>query len=313
MHFLSIIGTTASGKTRLAVRLAQALDAEIVSADSRQVYCHMDLGTGKDLDDYTLEGERIPYHLIDIAAPGEKYNLFRFQSDFLRVYEEIRQRKKGCIVCGGSGLYVESLVRSYQISEVPENKALRAELAHWDITALKTRLAALKAQNGQHLHNHSEIDSPQRAIRAIEIETHNLHLPTGHRAFPHFDTLIVALDLPRQERRQRISERLEARLKAGMVDEVRSLLARGVSAEDLIYYGLEYKFVTLHVLGELSYEQMHQQLEIAIHQFAKRQMTWFRGMERRGCTLHWIDALQSVDQQVQQVLTLLKTERPLTL
>lgn len=291
MDLITVLGPTACGKTAFAVALAQQLGAEIISADSRQVYRRMDLGTGKDLEDYQCaDGTIVPYHLIDIVEPGTKYNLFRYQQDFLSAYNDIRSRGKRVVVCGGTGLYLESIVRSYNISEVPQNPVLRAELEGLSLDELTRRLAELKAQSGATMHNSTDVDSCKRAIRAIEIETYNLSLPTGHRDFPQLSALNLGLDLPREERRARISSRLRSRLDAGMVEEVEALLAEGIAPEDLIYYGLEYKFLTLFVTGQLTRDEMIAQLEIAIHQFAKRQMTWFRGMERRGCPIHWIDA-----------------------
>lgn len=295
MDLVTVLGPTACGKTAFAVALAHALDAEIISADSRQVYRRMDLGTGKDLEDYTYvdaEGNRheVPYHLIDIVEPGTKYNLYRYQQDFLDAYRAIRGRGRRVVVCGGTGLYLESIVRGYQISEVPKNEALRQSLEGKSLDELTAMLADLKARSGATMHNSTDVDTCKRAIRAIEIETHNLENPLPNRAFPQLTSLNIGLDIPRDLRRQRISDRLKARLAAGMLDEIRSLLAEGIPAEDLIYYGLEYKFLTLHVIGQLTYDEMFTQLETAIHQFAKRQMTWFRGMEKRGSTIHWIKA-----------------------
>lgn len=292
---ITVLGPTACGKTGFAVALAHAIDAEIISADSRQVYRRMDLGTGKDLDDYTMtdaNGKRVsvPYHLIDIAEPGTKYNLYRYQHDFLEAYDDIHSRGKRVVVCGGTGLYLESIVRGYQISEVPKNDALRQSLEGKSLEELTAILTELKQRSGSTMHNTTDVDTCKRAIRAIEIETHNLENPLPCRPFPQLTSLNIGLDIPRDLRRERITQRLKARLEAGMLDEIRRLLAEGIPAEDLIYYGLEYKFLTMHVIGELTYEEMFTQLETAIHQFAKRQMTWFRGMEKRGSTIHWIKA-----------------------
>lgn len=284
--FITVLGPTASGKTGLAARLADLLDAEIISADSRQVYRRMDIGTGKDLADYDVDGRHIPYHLIDIAEPGTKYNVFEYQRDFLQAYEDIRRRGRRVIVCGGTGLYLESVLRSYRLSPVPPNPELRARLEGKTLSELTELLKGYKV-----LHNTTDVDSPQRAIRAIEIEEHYLHTPLEDRPFPQLASLTLGIDIDRETRRKRISERLKARLETGMADEVRGLLAEGIAAEDLIYYGLEYKFLTLYVTGQLPYEEMVRQLEIAIHQFAKRQMTWFRGMERRGVKIQWISPL----------------------
>lgn len=297
---ITVLGPTACGKTGFAVALAKQLDAEIISADSRQVYRRMDLGTGKDLEDY----EGVPYHLIDIVEPGTKYNLYRYQQDFLEAYNDIRSRGKRVVVCGGTGLYLESIVRGYQISEVPKNETLRASLEGKSLEELTVLLKALKEKNGSVMHNQTDVDTCKRAIRAIEIETHNAEHPLPNRDFPTLSSLNIGLMIDRDLRRQRITERLKARLEAGMLDEIRGLLAEGIPAEDLIYYGLEYKFLTLHVIGQLTFDEMFSQLETAIHQFAKRQMTWFRGMEKRGSTIHWIDAALPMDEKVQQALNL---------
>lgn len=270
----------------------------------------MDLGTGKDLDDYTFcddEGNMVsvPYHLIDIVEPGTKYNLYRYQQDFLEAYNDIRSRGKRVMVCGGTGLYLESIVRGYQISEVPKNEALRQSLEGQSLDELTAMLAELKARSGAVMHNTTDVDTCKRAIRAIEIEMHNLENPLPNRDFPTLTSLNIGLDIPRDLRRQRISERLKARLDAGMLDEIRGLLAEGIPAEDLIYYGLEYKYLTLHVIGKLTFDEMFVQLETAIHQFAKRQMTWFRGMEKRGSEIHWIDATLPMNEKVVQALALL--------
>ena len=298
---ITVLGPTACGKTGFAVALARAIDAEIISADSRQVYRRMDLGTGKDLEDY----EGVPYHLIDIVEPGTKYNLYRYQQDFLEAYRDIRSRGKRVVVCGGTGLYLESIVRGYQISEVPKNEKLRAELEGKSLEELTAILTDLKARNGSTMHNSTDVDTCKRAIRAIEIETHNLEDPLPNRDFPTLSSLNIGLMIDRDLRRARITERLKARLDAGMLDEIRGLLAEGIPAEDLIYYGLEYKYLTLHVIGELTYDEMFSQLETAIHQFAKRQMTWFRGMEKRGSTIHWIDAAQPMHAKVAEAMALM--------
>ena len=311
VDIITVLGPTACGKTGFAVALAHALDAEIISADSRQVYRRMDLGTGKDLDDYTFcddEGNKVcvPYHLIDIVEPGTKYNLYRYQQDFLEAYNDIRSRGKRVVVCGGTGLYLESIVRGYQISEVPKNEALRQSLEGKSLDELTAMLAELKARSGAVMHNTTDVDTCKRAIRAIEIETHNLENPLPNRDFPRLTSLNIGLDIPRDLRRQRISERLKARLDAGMLDEIRALLAEGIPAEDLIYYGLEYKYLTLHVIGQLTYDEMFTQLETAIHQFAKRQMTWFRGMEKRGSEIHWIKATLPMEEKVAAALEIVR-------
>ena len=279
---ITILGPTACGKTSFATNLAYHLDAEIISADSRQVYRRMDIGTGKDLSEYTVQGKQIPYHLIDIVEPGYKYNVYEYQRDFLTAYEAIRSRGKRVIVCGGTGLYLESVLRGYRLSTVPQNPTLRKTLASKSLEELTTLLKSYKA-----LHNTTDVDTAQRAIRAIEIEEHYRQHTKAERPFPTLHCLTLGLSIEREARRKRITKRLKQRLSAGMIEEVQALLDSGVSPEDLIYYGLEYKYVTQHLQGRLSKEELFHVLEIAIHQFAKRQMTWFRGMERRGITIHW--------------------------
>ena len=301
---ITILGPTASGKTTIAAALAYRLDGEIISADSRQVYRRMDIGTGKDLADYTVCGKRIPYHLIDIAEPGEKYNLFEYQRDFHKAYTDITQRGKTAVLCGGTGLYIEAVLNGYALSPVPQNQELRDSLATKSLDELTAMLKALKKQTGSTMHNRSDVDTAQRAIRAIEIETYNLHHPQPERQMPRVPSTVIGVEVDRETRRQRISQRLEARLREGMIDEVKGLLESGVTAEELMYYGLEYKFVTEFVIGKTTYEDMFRSLEIAIHQFAKRQMTWFRGMERRGIHIHWIDGLLPTDEKVEQIIAL---------
>ena len=303
---LTIIGPTASGKTTFATALAATMGAEIISADSRQVYRRMDIGTGKDLADYEVNGIKVPYHLIDIDEPGTKYNLFQYQQDFQTAYADITKRGKPIILCGGTGLYVEAVLKGYALSPVPQNDALRASLAGKSLGELTEILSALKAKNHSAMHNRTDVDTTNRAIRAIEIETYELEHPTPDRSMPAVDSIIIGIDIDRDERRRKISHRLKARLDEGMVDEVRALLDSGIPADDLIYYGLEYKFVTQYVIGKLSYDEMYHNLEIAIHQFAKRQMTWFRGMERRGFHIHWIDAATPLDEKIAHVQTLIE-------
>ena len=279
----AVVGPTACGKTSLAVDLALSIDgAEIISADSRQVYRGMDIGTGKDLAEYTRGDVTVPSYLLDIVDAGEKYNLFEFQHDFLKAYEDIKARGAFPVMCGGSGLYVESVLRGYRLLPVPENPELRARLEEKSLEELTAILAGYKS-----LHNNTDTDSKKRAIRAIEIEEYYLNCPVEERSFPQINALVVGVSVDREVRRERISRRLRERLKEGMVEEVRALLDSGLDPEQLIYYGLEYKFVTMHVTGELSIEEMRAQLATAIHQFAKRQMTWFRGMERKGIQIHW--------------------------
>ncbi len=298
---VTILGPTASGKTPLAVALAYRLNAEIISGDSRQVYRRMDLGTGKDLADYVVDGKRIPYHLIDIVEPGYKYNVFEFQRDFLQAYDDIRQRGVLPILCGGTGMYIESVLKGYKLLPVPENAELRSSLADKSLDELTTILAGYKK-----LHNSTDVDTVKRAIRAIEIEEYYRQQPVSAREFPAINSLVIGVDIDRDLRRTKITRRLKQRLDEGMVDEVRALLDAGIPAEDLIYYGLEYKYLTLYAVGQLTYDEMFHQLEIAIHQFAKRQMTWFRGMERRGFNIHWIDASLPMEQKVEEIVGLIK-------
>ena len=309
-QMITILGPTASGKTPLAAALALQIGGEIISADSRQVYRRMDIGTGKDLADYTITNNRepitVPYHLIDIVEPGTKYNLFQYQQDFYDAYRQIVERGNTPILCGGTGLYIEAVLKGYQLSPVPQNPELRQRLEGKSLEELTELLRTFKAQNGSVMHNTTDVDSCQRAIRAIEIEEYNLHTPTPKRELPPVDSLIIGVDIDREERRQKITRRLKQRLENGMVEEVKGLLDEGIAAEDLIYYGLEYKFVTEYITGQLSYEEMFKRLEIAIHQFAKRQMTWFRGMERRGFTIHWIDALQPMEEKVKEIRRLME-------
>lgn len=298
---ITILGPTASGKTDIAAHLAAELSAEIISADSRQVYRRMDIGTGKDLADYVVDGKRVPYHLIDIVEPGTKYNLFEYQRDFLEAYNNIRSRGKNVILCGGTGLYIESVLKGYRLIPVPENKELRHELEGKSLLELTSILERLKAENNSNMHNSTDVDTSKRAIRAIEIEMAYKEAHIEERTFPKIDNVIIGVGIDRDLRRMKIMRRLDQRLHDGMVDEVKSLLDSGIPADDLIYYGLEYKFVTEYILGKSTFEEMHRSLEIAIHQFAKRQMTWFRGMERRGFTIHWIDAADSMEEKINEI------------
>lgn len=300
MSLLVITGPTASGKTRRAVDCARAFNGEIISADSRQIYRGMDLGTGKDLEEYGT----VPYHLIDICDAGYRYNLFEYLRDEAEACDEIRSRGRLPILCGGTGLYVESVLKGLTLPPVPENPELRKKLAPLPLEELTKILASMKR-----LHNTTDVDTAQRAIRAIEIETYyeaNPHLAPAKASRPVTDAVIVGVNIDRDSRRRRISSRLRERLANGMVEEVASLLDSGVDPDSLIYYGLEYKFVTLHCLGRLSLKEMTEQLEIAIHQFAKRQMTWFRGMERRGFKIHWLPYDMSSCEFVDEVRNLLK-------
>lgn len=296
-ELITIIGPTASGKTAFAAALAARLDTEIISGDSRQVYRSMDIGTGKDLADYVVDGKQIPYHLIDICNPGDKYNVFEYQHDFHKAFEEIRKKGKLPILCGGTGMYIESVLRGFKLLDVPQNPALRESLKGKSLAELEQILASYKV-----LHNKTDVDSAQRAIRAIEIEEFYKTEAPDKREYAPINSLIIGVDIDRDLRREKISRRLCARLDEGMVDEVRAILSTGVKPEDLIYYGLEYKFLTLYIIGQLTYDEMVSQLEIAIHQFAKRQMTWFRGMERRGLHIHWLDATLPTDEKINNVL-----------
>ena len=298
---ITILGPTASGKTSLAATLAARLKTEIISGDSRQVYRRMDLGTGKDLSDYVVDGYKVPYELIDIVEPGYKYNVFEYQRDFLVAYEDIKARGLLPILCGGTGMYLESILKGYRLLPVPENKELRERLASKSLEELTDILSRYKK-----LHNSTDVDTVKRAIRAIEIEEYYLTQDVNARSFPEIHSLIIGVDIDRNLRRQKITNRLKKRLQEGMVDEVKALLEEGINPDDLIYYGLEYKYLTLYAVGKLSYDDMFSQLEIAIHQFAKRQMTWFRGMERRGFQIHWIDAEAPLNENVERIIDLIK-------
>ena len=304
---ITILGPTACGKTAVATQLAARLgNAEIISADSRQVFRGMDIGTGKDLSDYDVAGQHIPYHLIDIAEAGTKYSVFEFQRDFLRAYDAIRERGNRPILCGGTGLYIESVLRAYRLVEVPVNPALREALEGKTLAELTAQLSTYKR-----LHNTTDVDTARRAIRAIEIEVYyKEHHIDETQPFPTIPSLTIGLDIPRDLRRERISNRLRKRLEEGMVEEVQQLLDAGVSPEVLISYGLEYRYLTLYLTKQLTYDEMVRQLEIAIHQFAKRQMTYFRGMERRGVHIHWIDATRSKDEIVKEIIQTLPPAPP---
>ena len=337
-RMITILGPTASGKTPLAVALAAEIGGEIISADSRQVYRRMDIGTGKDLREYTITNKQypitVPYHLIDIREPGTKYNLFEYQQDFFDAYEDIRSRGAVSILCGGTGLYIEAVLKGYHLSPVPQNQALRDALEGRSLAELTQMLKELKAKTGSNMHNTTDVDSCQRAIRAIEIETAvladqtapdpsysggeiNTDFPRSGgekvtvalREMPAVDSLIIGVNIDRELRREKITRRLKARLEEGMIEEVRALLDEGIPADDLIYYGLEYKFVTEYLIGQITYDEMFTRLEIAIHQFAKRQMTWFRGMERRGFKINWIDATLPMEQKVAKILEMAQIEK----
>ena len=293
-----ITGPTASGKTSKAVALAKAINAEIISADSRQIYRGMDIGTGKDLEEY---GD-IPYHLIDICNAGYRYNLFEYIRDYKSAYDNIKARGKNIILCGGTGLYIESILKGIELPPVPENTELRKELANKSLSELTEILRQMKT-----LHNVTDVDNCKRAIRAIEIQQYyhdNPEIQIKTTPHPLKNALVIGIEIDRENRRNKISQRLRQRLDSGMVEEIRSLIDNGISPDDLIYYGLEYKYVTQYVIGQISYDEMFSQLEIAIHQFAKRQMTWFRGMERRGTRIHWLPFDMNNDEFVASVAKL---------
>jgi tRNA dimethylallyltransferase len=298
---LVITGPTASGKTALAVAMAKKLGGEVISADSRQVYKGMNLGTGKDYSDYQIDGTWIPFHLIDIAEPGYKYNVFEYQRDFIKVYEDLKFRNVFPVICGGSGMYADSIITGYKMVEVPPDSGLRAELEKKPMEELREILATFK-----NLHNTTDIDSKKRVIRAIEIEHFNSYRQKETNELPKVNSLVVGIMFDRETRRERISSRLKQRLDDGMVDEVKNLIKLGVNPETLIYYGLEYKYITLYLTGRLSFEKMVKDLETAIHQFAKRQMTWFRGMEKRGTRINWIDGNLPAGEKVEKVMGLLR-------
>lgn len=305
-NLIVILGPTASGKTPFAAHLATHINAEIISADSRQVYKDMTLGTGKDIADYTVGDVHVPYHLIDIAEAGSKYNVFRFQNDFFAAFDDITSRGRMPLMCGGTGMYIEAVLKGYRMTSVPPNEELRRSLEGKSLAELTERLATYRR-----LHNNTDSDTVPRAIRAIEIEEYYANNPVDDVQLPTLNPLVIGLDIDRELRREKITRRLHARLAEGMVDEVKALLERGIAPEDLIYYGLEYKYLTQHVVGELTYDEMVEQLNIAIHQFAKRQMTWFRGMERRGTAIHWIDASLAMDEKVRRALELIDNVKAL--
>jgi tRNA dimethylallyltransferase len=302
---LVVTGPTASGKTTLAAAVACKIGGEIISADSRQVYRGMNLGTGKDYEDFIVDGINIPYHLIDIADPGYKYNVFEYQRDFIKVYYDLRKRKIFPVVCGGSGMYADSIISGYKMYEVPPDSGLRIELEKKSMEELREILMTFR-----NLHNITDIDTKKRVIRAIEIEHSSRNRRNYHSEFPKVRALITAILYDRETRRHMISERLKKRLDSGMIDEVKNLIAAGITTETMIYYGLEYKYITLYLTGKVSYQEMLRDLEIAIHRFAKRQMTWFRGMERRGIRIHWLDGKLPVEEKVAKVLQLLAVECP---
>jgi len=296
-QLLTILGPTASGKTTVAAHTALRLNGEVISADSRQVYRGMDLGTGKDYEDYEIEGQKIPYHLIDIADAGYEYNVFEFHGDFLKAYDDITSRGKFPVLCGGSGLYLEAVLKNYQLIQVPKNEALRDDLEGKELNELEQILRTYKPD----LHNTTDTETKRRAIRAIEIEDYLQHHPELDTDMPKINSLVVGIKYDRESRRKRITQRLKQRLESGMLDEVQALLDKGLTPDQLTYYGLEYKYLTLHLIGELSFDEMFQKLEIAIHQFAKRQMTWFRRMEKQGTKIHWIDGYMPLEEKMDAI------------
>lgn len=300
-QLITILGPTASGKTAFAAALAERMNTEIISGDSRQIYRSMDIGTGKDLKDYVVNGKQVPYHLIDIHEPGYKYNVFEYQHDFHKAFDLIRSKGKLPILCGGTGMYIEAVLRGFKLLDVPQNPELRQSLKGKTLGELEQILASYKT-----LHNKTDVDSAQRAIRAIEIEEFYKSQAPDRNEYEPINSLIIGIDIDRETRREKISKRLRSRLEEGMVEEVRAILSSGVKPEDLIYYGLEYKFLTLYIIGEITYDEMVNQLEIAIHQFAKRQMTWFRGMERRGMRIHWIEATLPTEEKIHKALELIQ-------
>lgn len=295
-NLITILGATASGKTSVATHLAAKMNGEIISADSRQVYRGMDIGTGKDLADYTVNGQPVPYHLLDIVDAGYEYNVFEYQRDFIQAFNDIQHREKFPIVCGGSGMYIEAVLKGYKLINVPVNEALRAELASKTLPELAEILKQYKP-----LHNNSDTETTKRAIRAIEIEVYYQTHDRPTDDYPAINSLIVGVKFDRETRRQRITQRLKQRLDEGMLDEVRNLLDKGISPDALIYYGLEYKFLTQHLIGQLRFDEMFTQLETAIHQFSKRQMTWFRKMERDGFDIRWLDGDMPTDEKLDRI------------
>lgn len=298
---ITILGATASGKTGFAARLAKEMNGEIISADSRQVYRGMDIGTGKDYDDYIIDGEEIAYHLIDIVDAGYQYNVYEYQQDFLKIYNNIQQKGKQAILCGGSGMYIDAVLKGYKLIKVPVNQEIRSNLHEKKLDELTAMLSAMKP-----LHATTDTCNKKRVIRAIEIETYYRQHPEIDHFYPDIDYLLLGIKFDRNSRRRRISKRLKERLKNGMLDEVKQLLDKGLTPEQIMYYGLEYKFLTKYLIGELSYDTMFQKLETAIHQFAKRQMTWFRGMERRGMYIHWLDGYMTMDEKLNRTMEIIE-------
>ncbi len=293
---ITVLGATAGGKTSFAAHLAYHTRREIISADSRQVYRRMDIGTGKDLDDYIVNRQKIPVHLVDIVEPGNKYNVFEYQQDFIKVYEQLKKQEKKAILCGGSGMYIEAVINAYKLLKVPENEELRKQLSSKSLDELAKTLISYG-----NLHNKTDIEDKERALRAIEIAEFYKQNPEKKTGLERISKLILGIKFDRNSRRRRITERLKSRLENGMITEVEKLLDEGIPADTLIYYGLEYKFITLYLLGQISYDEMFRKLETAIHQFSKRQMTWFRRMERQGTKIHWLDGYMSMEEKLERV------------
>ena len=299
-NLITILGATAGGKTSFAAQLAYITNREIIGADSRQVYRKMDIGTGKDIDDYIINGKKIPVHLIDIADPGYKYNVFEYQKDFIKVYQQLKSEGKQAVMCGGSGMYLEAVLNAYKLIKVPENEVLRTQL----LTKSLDELGQILKTYGK-IHNTSDILDKQRAIKAVEIAEYYKQNPESKTGLENIKSLILGVKFDRDSRRRRITERLKSRFESGMIDEVKNLLDSGVPSETLIYYGLEYKFITQHLLGELAYDEMFSALETAIHQFSKRQMTWFRRMEKNGTKIYWLDGYMSIEEKLNRVKEIL--------
>jgi tRNA dimethylallyltransferase len=296
-NLITILGPTACGKTRLAALLAERVRGEVISADSRQVYRRMNLGTGKDYNDYIVKRKKIPYHLIDIVEPGYEYNVYEYQRDFINVFRDITNRDKLPVLCGGSGLYLEAVLKGYRLINVPKNPGLKKELEKKTMEELEGILKGFK-----NLHNITDLTDRHRLIRAIEIGSYYNDHPEYNTEYPALNALIVGIKLSREERRQRITERLEERLAKGMVDEVRELIASGIPPAKMTYYGLEYKYITYFLNGELQYDEMVARLNSAIHQFSKRQMTWFRRMDRMGINIHWLEGNLAEDTRLQKIM-----------
>lgn len=298
-QLLTILGPTASGKTRVATHAAKHLKGEVISADSRQVYRGMDLGTGKDYKDYFVDGEKVPYHLIDIVDAGYEYNVFEYQNDFLNVYTDLIDRGKFPVLCGGSGLYLEAVLKNYKLSRVPKNDELRQQLENKSLEELEVILRSYKPE----LHNSTDTENKKRALRAIEIEEYLKFHPETDPPMAEMNSLVVGIKYDRLNRRKRITQRLQQRLDEGMLNEVQVLLNKGLSPEQLTYYGLEYRFLTQHLIGKISFDEMFSKLETAIHQFAKRQMTWFRRMEKQGTNIHWLDGYMPLREKLDQIIS----------